>query len=373
MKRLPIQTAAMLTLVCLATGCSQLQKGPTVVLLPDQCNTPDGTTLSPDGQIILSVPNFNNGALIEAGTIKEPAPAHMMRIDKNNQISTWYTFKPKDLHPTTKLVGPMGCDFGPDGNLYVADNQIFQDGNNQSRLLKINVRNGKAVSCEVVVEGFIVSNAVIWRGDTVYVSETILQHPAKVEEGQPKPPLISGVYAIKMSEWKDGPVKLKPWAPDDADPHLIATYKTSNRVGFGADGLTFDGEGNLYCSIFEDGFIYKTTFKKNGKPKETKLFAKHPSMASADGIFWRQADNTIYVADMLNNAVQAVDMKGNVTTVHRNGDTDGADGSLDQPCEVIVRGDKLIAVNMDMWWECEYLTNTKLDSPYTLSVIGLPK
>ncbi len=44
---------------------------------------------------------------------------------------------------------------------------------------------------------------------------------------------------------------------------------------------------------------------------------------------------------MLNNAVQAVDMLGNVETVWENGDTDGADGSLDQPCEVIVRGDEL--------------------------------
>lgn len=74
---------------------------------------------------------------------------------------------------------------------------------------------------------------------------------------------------------------------------------------------------------------------------------------------------------MLNNALQAVDMQGNVEAVWENGDTDGADGSLDQPCEVIVRDDELIIINMDMYFELEHLTNTKIDQPYILSVIGI--
>ena len=43
-----------------------------------------------------------------------------------------------------------------------------------------------------------------------------------------------------------------------------------------------------------------------------------------------------------------IDMQGKVTTLHKNGDTDGADGSLDQPCEVIIRGNELIIVSMDV-------------------------
>jgi len=76
---------------------------------------------------------------------------------------------------------------------------------------------------------------------------------------------------------------------------------------------------------------------------------------------------------MLLNAVHAVDMEGHVRTLQRNGDTDGADGSLDQPAEVIVRDNELIVVNMDMPWPDPdgYLTNTKIDQPYTLSVIQL--
>jgi hypothetical protein len=94
-------------------------------------------------------------------------------------------------------------------------------------------------------------------------------------------------------------------------------------------------------------------------------------MHCCDGLFWREADDRIYVADMLRNAVQVVDMHGNVSTLCRNGDTDGADGALDQPCEVLVRGDELIVINMDMVFPSELLTNTTVERPFTLSTIAL--
>ena len=360
-----------IALLCLI-GCNpQATKPELVASLPaDICNCPDGCTLSSDGDIILSIPNFNNGALIKSGELKKEQPAFMMQIDKNNKMSTWYKFKPADLHPETKKVGPMDCAFGPDGNLYFADNQLFYNNKHKSRLMRINVKNGKPVSTDVVAEGFICSNAVVWQGDTIYVSETMLQNTV-VKEGQKKPALISGVYAIGINEWKKGPVKLQPYTATKHDPHLIAEYKTSNRIGFGADGICFDEEGNLYCGIFEDGIIYKTSFK-NGKAQPAVEFAKDPKMACCDGIVYRKKDKKIYVADMLINGVQAVAMDGTVTTIHKNSDTDGADGSLDQPCEVMLRGDELIIINMDMPWDSPLLTNKKIDKPYTVSGIQLP-
>lgn len=360
-----------LVLLCAIVGCSEKKPTPSVLLdLGDAYHTPDGCTLTDDGDIILSIPNFNNQALIDAGKLSAPQPPVMVKIDSQNNLSPWYAFKEADMQADTGTVGPMGCDIGPDGNLYVADNQLFTDPNHKSRLLRITIEDGKAVRCDSVVEGFIVSNAVIWRGNTVYVSETVLES-TPVTEGEAKPPLMSGIYAFTLDELDNGPVQLQPWSKDSADPHLIATYKTSNKVGFGADGLTFDGEGNLYCGIFEDGIVYKTSFNEDGSVKETTQFAKAPNMACCDGIFWREKDNKIYVADMLINGVQAVDMQAKVTTVHKNGDTDGADGSLDQPCEVIVRGDELIVINMDMVFESDDLTNTTIDRPFTVSVIPL--
>jgi len=373
---------AVLVLISFFAGCgvepepssseTSSAKPKLIVVLPDKANTPDACTLDALGNIILSIPNFNNGTLIEQGVIEEPSPAFISIIDKDNKFGTWYEFKPEDLHPETKKVGPMDCAFGPDGNLYLADNQLFYDKGHKSRLLRINVKNGKPVNCEVVVEGFICSNGMVWDSDILYVSETILVATPEPAEGQPKPKLISGVYRFTLKELTEGVVKLKPYTGQSADPRLVAKYETSNNTGFGADGLACDADGNMYCGIFEDGIIYKTTFDKDGKPSEPIEFAKDKKMLSADGIIWREKDNNIYVTDMLINGVQVVDMEGNVTTLHKNGDTDGADGSLDQPCEVLERGDELIVINMDMPWESDTLVNTKIDKPYTVSAIPFP-
>ena len=363
MNTISLRLAASL-LFALPISATAGPKPRVLVELPDDCNTPDGCTLDSTGGIILSIPNFNNEALVKAGVLEKPAPAKIVRISPDGKLATWYEFKPGDLHPETGGVGPMESAFGPDGNLYLADNQ---SGGFNSRLLQIHVEKGKAVSCKPVVEGFGVSNAVAWKEDTVYVSDTVLI-PADNEK---ETKLVSGVYAIPSKDWADGPVKLKMPTASTADPRLIARFESSGRIGFGADGLTFDREGNLYCSIFEDGIIYRTCFNKDGKPQPPELFAKDPKMKSADGIAWRAADNKIYVADMLINAVQVVSMDGSVETLHRNGDSDGTGGLLDEPCEVLIDGKRLVVVNMDWWWDCEWLTNTKVDRPFNISVIEL--
>ena len=124
--------------------------------LPEKYKTPDGAALDGEGNIILSIPNFNNDALLEAGTIQKPSPPEMAIIDRDNNISTWYRFKPEDMHPDTGRIGPMDAAFGPDGNLYLADMQVFWDGDHKSRLLRINVVDGTPVGMDVVAEGFIV-------------------------------------------------------------------------------------------------------------------------------------------------------------------------------------------------------------------------
>ena len=340
------------------------QKPEILVTLPDNCNTPDGCTLAPNNDIILSIPNLNNPALLAQGMIEKEAAPVMLKINTKNEVEEFYVFKAEDYHPQTGKLGPMGCDFGPDGNLYVADSQLNFNPNNVSRILRINIENGKAVSCDVVIEGFVVPNAVIWKENTLFVSETMLVPPTK--DGG-----MGAIYKFNIDEWSDKPVHIKTYTDAIQDSHLIEKFETSGRIGFSADGLTFDGQGNLYCSIFEDGTIFKTTFNSNGLVKETTLFAQDEKMASADGIFWNKTDNKIYAADMLKNAVQAIDMNGNVSTVYENGDTDGSEGSFDQPCEVIVRGNELIVVNMDMYFESEWLKNTKIDKPFTLSKFDL--
>ena len=54
---------------------------------------------------------------------------------------------------------------------------------------------------------------------------------------------------------------------------------------------------------------------------------------------------------------------------------DGANESLNQPGEVLIRGNELIVVNMGMSWEdiTGAFFNEKIDGPYTISVIPLEK
>ena len=367
----------MAAMLLLATGCASTppkindkHAARLLISLPRSCNTPSGATLDEEGNIILSIPNFNNDALMKDGFIETPAPPKMVKIDKNNELTTWYEFREEDMHPDTGKIGPMDCAFGPDGNLYVADMQIFWDNHQQSRLLRINVIDGRPVGMDVVVEGFIATNGMVWKGDTLFVAETVLVHP---RGGEKNSQLLSGVYAFKIDELKSGCLILPPYDENNPERHLMEVFHSSGRVGFGADGVTVDGKGNLYTSILEDGLIYKTNFDDKDEPFETRLFARSNDMVSADGIVWRKKDNRIYVADILNNAVHGVDMNGNVQTLFKNPDTDGEDGSLDQPCKVLLRGNELIVVNMGMTWEetTGLLVHTKIDKPYTISVIPL--
>ena len=320
--------------------------------LPDYVNTPDGMTLDPlTGEIILASPNFND----------PNHPGVLMRIDPQNELSLYF---PMSEHPETNMACPMGLDFGPDGNLYVADNQYFYDTDHKSRLMRVKVMDGFPVGVEAAVDGFKLSNAVIWRGDNVYVSDTFMDLPDQ--------PGISAVYKFTMEELNAGVVQL---APLGTDSHLIARFQTApnprNEVA-GADGLTFDSKGNLYVANFGDGKIHKLAFDEDGNVAEQSVFVDDPNaLPCSDGIFCDLTTDEIYVADSEQNAIHVISPEGELTTLWMNDDTDGSDGGLDQPCESVIRGDELIIANFDMPFPG--LKNAAFDKPYTLSVIKLNK
>lgn len=355
MKKLTTVTLT-LTIAVIAvflTGCepSAVSYQPTLLLsLPDSCNTPDGMSLAPDGSIILACPNFNDTKY----------PGVIVKIDTNNDLSEFY---PMPIHPETKRGCPMGLNFGPDGNLYVADNQYFYDKEHKSRLVRINIKDGKPVSSDVVVDGFKLSNAVAFKGNDVYISDTFFDLPDK--------PGKSGVYKFSLDEFTNGTIQLKPNA---TDPHLIATFTTipnHRNDAAGADGLTFDSRGNLYASMFGDGAMYKITFNDDGTVKSNDLFVRDDDMQCADGMIYHAKTNTIYVTDSQDNAIHAVTLDGKRTKIWENDDADGSDGLLDQPAEPIIRGNELIIANFDMPFPS--LKNSEYDQHHTISVIKLNK
>lgn len=338
--------------------------------LPQNANTPDGLGLAPDGTLILSVPNFNNDHLTKFNLAVQPAPPFMASISTDNRFSRWYEFKPEDMHPDTGRIGPMDNAFGPDGNLYIADMQVFFSKAHKSRILRVNIQNGLPIGIDVVAEGMIAANGLYWMGDTLFVTDSLLVDP----ETQPKgAPLVSGVYAFGLKEMSTGtPARVVPYSPAGRDPHLVHAFLSSGRMGFGADGVTGDDKGDLYVSVIEEAAVHRIVLDKNKRAASTSVFAQGGGMLSSDGIIFDAARQTFYTADFLGNAVHAIDRQGRITTLHRNGDADGSDGSLDQPAEVLLRGNQLIIVNMDMSWATPGLSaNTRVDDKYNLSVIDL--
>ena len=117
-------------------------KTPTIAVdLAEKYNTPDGMVVDADNNILLNIPNFAN----------DKFPAVIVKIDENDQLTELYTL-PK--HAETGRCAPLGIDIGPKGNLYIADNQGFLGRtDNQSRLVRVLMEDGKAVGDEILVTG----------------------------------------------------------------------------------------------------------------------------------------------------------------------------------------------------------------------------
>ena len=335
-----------LVLALFGPGCSPqgaaAPKPRLLVTLPDFCNTPDGMCLLPSGDIILSVPNVND----------QKQDAVLVKITRDNKAELFFKMPPG---PKTGKAFPMGICAGPNGDLYVADNQWFAGPENESRVLRIPVKDGKPQEAVLVATNIVLANAVAIRDGHLYVTDSLLMPDSK--------PLTSGILRFKLGEEN---VILK--RPLREDPHLVATLTTaSEKVKIGADGMTFDADGNMYIGNFGDGLVHKFTFGADGKATGS-IFARSEKMKSADGLFYHQPSRQIIVADFMANAIHAVGADGSVRTLASN--PDGAPkGALDSPCEALVRGNEVIVSNMDMPFGAS--TNQKFERPAVLSAFPL--
>lgn len=340
-----------------------------LVSLPDTCPTPDGMAIDAEGNLIVACPNFADTA----------QPGCLIRVDRQHRVTPWVHVPPL---AETGHAYPMGIAFGPDGDLYVCDNQNWPTGNgpdgelNQGRLLRLRIRDGRIERTTVVAREISHPNGVRVHAGHVYITVSLLPKIRR-DDGL----LVSGVYRFRLDD--NGVVVSNTLD----DPNLLVTFVTHNRdCQYGADGLVFDSQGNLLVGNFGDGALHKVTFDAAGQVTGNSVFAKtdfatpmsapdfqekmvRAKMRTTDGICIDVRDN-IYVADFSNNAVCRVDPQGRITVLAQSPDGDGGDGGLDQPGEPILWDGKLVVSCFDMVTGPDKV-NTKHDKPYTLSYLEI--
>ena len=319
-------------------------------LLPDYISTPDSMTIDKHGNLVLSCPNYADGQ-----------PGVVVRFSKDREISKWFEVP---VHPETGVARNMGIAFDEDWNVYLCDNQGWSGAEElqfKGRMLKVTVDDdGNILKWTTVAQNMEHPNGVRVRDGYMYVTQSCLsrvQHPS----GK----LVSCVYRFGLDEENIEVTNTLE------DKHIIATFVTQNpQVQYGADGIAFDKDGNLYVGNFGDGEIYRITFNQDGSVKENKPFAKDPEqLVSTDGMVF-DTDGSMYIADFNVNAICKMSPDGKLTRIAQSPDTDGLHGELDQPGEPIVWNGLLIASCFDLVTD-ETKVNTAHEMPATLSFMEL--
>ena len=335
----------------------------------DVLNTPDGLALDAAGNVYLSAVNGVDGTY----------PGHIWRMDR--ATGKWSVFTPCKTHPKTRAAYPMGLAFDPEGNLYYADAQYFADSDYQSRIMRVVIRNGEPQRIEAVVERIKLPNALRWRDGALYFTESFFNVPGQYQ---------SGVYRVPAAALSaEKPARLLDKAQASQDPYCIGIVETVLRdrgsangkpeipptapplhiYTAGCDGMDFDRDGNIYTGSFGDGRFWVMKTLGSGRYGKPELLSAE--VTCCDGICYDPARNLILLTAAEQNAIYAWDItQKKMSVVWANGETDGADGLLDQPCEVMMLdADRLLVVNIDA--PSPFMVNTKPDPVHTLSVIDL--
>jgi sugar lactone lactonase YvrE len=368
-----MSTLALVTLLAATT----LQKTDLFAKLPDFAVTPDGMAIAPDGDLVVACPNF---ASYPSGATKPAMPGCLIKVDKHGNVRKWVDVP---VLPETGRACPQGIEFGPQGELYVVDNQNWWGNGangeiNQGRILRLTIKGDRIVDFVVVAKGISHPNGIRYYKGDLYVTVSMLP---KVK--RPDGLLTSAVYRFPSSG--------REIAVDNtlADRNLLASFVTQNRfVQYGLDAIVFNSKGNLFVGNFGDGTLYKIVMDARGKIVSNTVFARtdldltidpktpgyiekamHAKMRSTDGMTVDAKDN-LYIADFSNNAIARVTPSGKVSVLAQNGDADGQHGELNEPGEPIIWNGRLIVSNFDAVVSPDKVS-TKHVSPATLSVIQL--
>ncbi|MCL2030832.1 MAG: phage head-tail adapter protein [Oscillospiraceae bacterium] len=320
-------------------------------LLPEEyVSTPDGMTVSQTGDLILSCPNFADTSM----------PGCVVKIGKDGSIRKWFDVP---ILEETGCARPMGIEMCECGDLFIVDNQGWSGAEElmfKGRVLRVRMDGDTVAGTTVVARGMEHPNGLRVRDGYVYVTQSML---SKVKDASGL--LVSCVYRFSVD---DENIEITNTLEDK---HILTTFLTLNPAcQYGADGIVFDREGNLYVGNFGDGAVHKITFDADGAVRENFVWAKNEQeLVSTDGLCIDDAGN-LYAADFSANAIAKIDPRANVTRLAQSPDSDGFNGELDQPGEPIVWNGKIIVSCFDLVTD-EGKVNTAHEMPATLSMLEL--
>ncbi len=318
--------------------------------LPEFVSTPDGMAIDSEGNLILACPNYADQSL----------PGCLVKIDKDKNIRKWVDVP---VHPETGLASPMGIAFGPDGDIYICDNQGWPGRPElirKGRILRLRIRDNEIIKTTVVARNMEHPNGMRIRDGYIYVTQSTLElvkHPS----GK----LVSCVYRFALD---DEDIDITNTL---SDKNILTTFLTHNPADqYGVDGIEFDHDGNLLVGNFGDGAVYKVTFGPDGEVASNEVWAQDlEQLESTDGMIMDDAGN-LYIADFCANAIAMVTPDGKVTRITQSPDCDGLDGGLDQPGEPIIWNGKLIASCFDIVTN-DIVVNTAHEMPATLAELDI--
>jgi len=314
--------------------------------------TPDGMAVNKEGDLILACPNFADRTY----------PGCLVKIDKNMKISKWLDVPVEEESESSR---PMGIEFGPDGDIYVCDNIGWGDNPElqfKGRILRIRMVDDKLTKFTVVARYMEHPNGIRIKGDYMYVTNSLMTK-VKHESGL----MVSSVYRFHLD---DENIAVNNTLDDE---NLIATFITKNPIcQYGADGIEFDNDGNLYVGNFGDGEINKITFDQDENVISNEVWAKdEKNLKTTDGMI-SDKKGAFYMADFGANAIAKIDWAdAKVTRIAQSPDCDGFDGRLDQPGEPVIWQGKIIVSCFDTVVDNPFFNNSAHELPCTMSELSL--
>lgn len=351
----------LMTGLCFATNLMAddvlpVQTPKLFVSLPEYCPTPDGMAIDSEGNLVVACPNYAD----------KSKPACIIKIDKRGNVKKWFDVP---TIPETGFASPMGIAFGPEGELYICDNQGWMgtdEGQFKGRLLECRVEgmgDSVKVKTRVIADGIEHPNGVRYHKGKLYITSSTM-----INEKDPSGLLVSGVYCFDPKA-----TKTVTLTNTKKDPNLLLSVLTYNRdCQYGLDGIAFDSKGVMYLGNFGDGAILRVELDDNGKVVTCETWVKDlKNLRTTDGICFDENDN-LYIADFSENAIAVVKPDSRVYRIAQSPDSDGANGELDQPGEPIVWNGKLYITCFDCVTDPDKV-NTKHQPPYTITTLELVK